>query len=123
MTNSSRLRNEEAVLDALAQGMTYAQAADTAGVVVSTVARYMQDPDFTFRLRLRNSTTANTVRMMLTARCVEATERLHGEMNNQQNAASIRVRAAHALLTTALQWRDADIDERLTSLEELARQH
>jgi len=50
-------------------------------------------------------------------------DHLHGEMNNQQNAASIRVRAAHALLTTALQWRDADIDERLTSLEELARQH
>lgn len=56
MTNSSCLRNEEAVLDALAQGMTCAQAAQTAGVVISTVARYMQDPVFTFRLRLRDRT-------------------------------------------------------------------
>ncbi len=109
-------QNKQAVLDALAKGMTYQQAADTAGVLVATVTRYAADPVFQQRLRDAQATYTATITRTLTARAAYAIDVLSREMVQGVNP-TVRVRAALGLLAEARAWRDTDLDERLTALE------
>jgi DNA-binding NarL/FixJ family response regulator len=113
--------NRNAVIEAIADGCTYQEAARQAGVQVSTVARYMQDPAFTAALHARRATIASSVSAALTSRSLDAVDLLTEAMNDPETADANRIRAATAILQHAQVWRDADIDARITELEEQAR--
>jgi len=115
------IARRNAVAEALASGATYQQAAKRAGVQVSTVARYMQDPDFTLDLNARKSTIASNTAAALTGRCLEAILKLQELMNDPRSTQTTKAKAAATILAEARAWRDTHIDERLTQLEEQAR--
>lgn len=113
--------NRNAVIEAIADGCSYQEAARQAGVQVSTVARYMQDPDFTAELHSRRATIASTVAAALTSRSLDAVDMLTEAMNDPETADANRIKAATAILQHAQSWRDVDIDQRIIMLEEQAR--
>jgi hypothetical protein len=109
--------NRNAVMAAIADGCTYQEAAHRAGVQVSTVARYMQDPEFTHALNGLRATIASTNSAALNSRCLDAIERLHSLMNDPRSTQSVQAKAASTLLAEARAWKDADIEQRLIELE------
>lgn len=110
--------NQNAVIEALAHGATYEQAAQTAGVLPATVTRYASDPAFMARVQARRATIATTTAALLTAQTRASIEHLHDVMTDPQVSDSVRVRAAGLLLTEARAWRDADMEARLVALEQ-----
>jgi transcriptional regulator with XRE-family HTH domain len=120
--DKSARHNRNKVLDAIADGCTYQQAAKRAGVQVSTVARYMQDDEFTAELQAKRATLATVTSAALTSKCLDAIEQLHSLMNDPRSTQTTKAKAASTLLAEARAWRDADIDERITELENKAQQ-
>lgn len=120
MDRSART-NRNNVLEAIANGATYEQAARHADVQVSTVARYMQDPDFLLELQMRRSTIATTTAAALTGRCLQAIQKLQALMEDPRSTQTTQAKAAATILAEARAWRDTHIEERITQLEEQAR--
>jgi hypothetical protein len=113
-------QRQEAVLDALSRGATIAQAATEARVSSRTVRAYLATPEFQHHLRTRRATTAALTTATLTHYTVEAVQRLHTLMTDPHSSPATIARAATTLLSEARAWRDTDLEERLTALEQAA---
>jgi hypothetical protein len=112
----SSAANRAAVMDALARGLTYDQAAKEAGVAQSTVTRYLAEPVFRQELRERSGDALEAVTRMLAARSVHAVNVLTREMVESPHA-STRVRAAMGILVESRAWSEARISDLLAEVE------
>jgi len=112
-----RAAADELMLEALAAGSAYENAASAAGVSARTVRRRMTDPLFAAELARRRAVRVSDLTgqiMNLGARAVSVL----GEALDAE-AVGDRLRAANLILTSLRRYRaDGDLELRLTALEE-----
>ena len=116
--------NPDALLcAALLSGLTYEAAAELSGCSRSTVARRMSEPGFRARLdRLRADALAR-VADLLAAEAIESVATLAAIRADASAPMSVRVRAATALLDSALRYRASiELDARVSALEDALNQ-
>lgn len=117
-SEASRRREaaDEVILEALAGGSSYSEAALTANVSARTVRRRMTDPAFAAELARRRALRVSD----LTGRILSLGERAIAVLGEALDADSVtdRMRAANLILTSLRRYRaDGDVDLRLTVLE------
>lgn len=116
---SARERQDELLRSALATGATYAAAGTVAGVSERTVRRRMGDPQFAAEVSVRRGEQVATVTGQLVAAGTDAVEVLRDCLRSDTD--SVRLRAAHLILTVGAQLRHAhELEERLGALETCA---
>jgi hypothetical protein len=111
-------KGEEIFMMALACGATTETAAEKAGVSRATAFRRLQDPAFRSRLQEIRSDMVHRAAGTLTAASTEAIKTL---LSLQQATVppATRLGAARSILEIGIKMREvADLDERLTALEE-----
>ena len=111
--------NRKAVLAALRKGLTMDQAAKETGLALSTIYRWLAQPDFRMELQQQHSDLLDELTRVLTARSLAAVQVLTKEMV-EGITPTTRVRAATALLNEARAQRDNQTEQRLRALEEAA---
>lgn len=113
---------EDALVLALACGLSAEQAARQAGVSVSTAYRRLDDPAFRARLDdLRRDMLARAA-AMLTAAAVEAVRTL-ADLLKPANGPSVRLNAARSVLEHGVKLRAlVEVEERLADLEQRAKE-
>ncbi|MGS2640252.1 helix-turn-helix domain-containing protein [Streptosporangium sp. G12] len=109
-------RGENAVLLALASGVSIADAARAGGVSPRTVNRWLDNHAFTTQVaELRAQLLGRTVGALIEA-SVEAVATLRCSLHADSEA--VRVRAATAILSAVITIRESvDLEERLAALE------
>jgi hypothetical protein len=117
-SKATRTANENAVIEALAEGATYTEAANRAGVLPATVTRYAADPEIMHRVQHRRDTIAANTTAAVTAATIQAIDVLIGAMHSRTTTESVRVSAARAILSEARAWRDTEIGLRLAEIED-----
>ena len=110
-------KSEDALLTALACGLSVEQAARQTGVSTRTIQRRLAEANFRFRLdELRHEMLARSC-AMLTAAGVESVRTLV-ELLKPQQAATTRLQAARAILDLGVKLRQlVDVEERVHDLE------
>jgi hypothetical protein len=118
MPQRGRRNADDVLLLALACGATMDAAAQKAGVSKATVKRRMQDPEFRRQLQEVRSDMVKRAAGTLTAASTEAIKTLLSlQQATIQNA--VRLGAARSILEIGIKMREvADMDERLTALEQ-----
>ncbi|MCP8998273.1 hypothetical protein NFC73_00775 [Pseudarthrobacter sp. RMG13] len=119
-TNESFSRGQRAALTALMVTPSVRTAARTAGIGVSTLRRWLTQPDFQQEYRrLSRETHQQAVSAVLSAQqeAVSVLVRLMGSASSDA-----RLRAASKLLDVGHRIAEDDLDQRLTRLEEMAEQ-
>lgn len=116
------LRGDGAILEALAEGCTWAEAADRAGVSRRTVARRMERPAFRVRLAELRREAFDRGAAVLASSLVECSRRLVDIALQPASAAVLptatRLRALGMVLDAAADHRQVtDFDDRLCALE------
>jgi len=114
-------RGQRAALTALLITTSVRTAAQTAGIGVSTLRRWLTQPDFQEEYRrLSRETHQQAVSAVLSAQreAVAVLVRLLGS-----TSADVRLRAASKLLDVGHRIAEDDLDQRLARLEEIAEQH
>jgi hypothetical protein len=103
---------------ALLGGMNFTEASQAAGIVISTLWRWMREPDFKQALREGRLDLMEGAVGKIQQACSEAVETLQSVMRNEQSPASSRVAAARCVIEMALKAVELqDIESRLTALE------
>ena len=106
-------------MEALLDGASVQGAADAAGVNRKTITRWLQDATFWKLYQVNSRTTIELAARRLTGKLDGAVELLGQIMNDASAPAGVRLRAAQLALDGALKLLEvADIQERLTALEE-----
>ena len=110
-------KSEDALLTALACGLSVEQAARQTGVSTRTIQRRLTEANFSFRLdELRHEMLARSC-AMLTAAGVESVRTLV-ELLKPQQAANTRLQAARAILDLGVKLRQlVDVEEQVHELE------
>lgn len=119
-TNERFSRGQRAALTALMVTPSVRTAARTAGIGVSTLRRWLTQPDFQQEYRrVSRETHQQAVSAVLSAQqeAVAVLVRLMGSAS-----ADARLRAASKLLDLGHRIAGDDLDQRLTRLEEIAKQ-
>ncbi len=107
----------------LARGMTIREAARLAGMSERTARRRLADPEFAQSVQSLTAQLSSEVAAGLTALAPEALRTL-GELMRRGNKAEVRQRAATAVLTLGLRYREGqDAQRRLAVLESAALEH
>ncbi len=120
-TKPGRRAADAVLLVALAGGCTYAEAAATAGVSVSTVDRRMTDRSFRYRLDAIRAQVLARAADKLAASSISAVSAIE-ELIEPHNPPTVRLAAARALLDQAARYRAAaDLDMRVAALDEALR--
>jgi hypothetical protein len=113
----ARQAKDEILIEALASGMTYAEAGKTAGLTSRTVSRRLEDPEFSVRVSRRRGDRVAQVTGALTAMSTEALQVLRECMADGRPAD--RLRAAQLTLVLMSRFRhDTEIEDRLAALEQ-----
>jgi transcriptional regulator with XRE-family HTH domain len=103
---------------ALLQGMSYEEAATSAGCSRSTVSRRMNDPGFRARLDGLRAETLARVADVLAAEAIESVATLARIRSDPEVSPSIQARAAATLIDSALRYRaSVDLDQRVAAME------
>jgi hypothetical protein len=115
-------KSDDALLLALACGLSAEQAARQAGVSAATVHRRLRDPAFKCRVDdLRRDMLARAA-AMLTAAAVEAVRTL-ADLLKPANGPSVRLNAARSVLEHGVKLRGlVEVEDRLADLEERAKE-
>lgn len=109
---------DAALCAALLHGLTYDAAAQAAGCSRSTVARRMADPAFRARLDVLRTEALARVADLLAGEAIHAVHTLAEIRADPDAPASVRARAACALLDSATKYRAAvDLDARVAAVE------
>ncbi len=110
---------QRAAIAALLEGQTQATAATSAGVGRQTVSRWLSEPAFSAALREGSDGAIRAASARLAALTEHAIAAIAATMAQPASpGATVRLRAADALLSQALKMREhADILERLAILE------
>jgi hypothetical protein len=118
MPKTHRKKREEALLLALACGATVESAAQSVGLGQRTVFRRLADPEFRKRLQSLRGDMVQRTAGTLTAAASEAIRTLLSLLQSMSPAA-VRLGAARTILEMGIKMREfADLEERLTTLEE-----
>jgi len=103
---------------ALLRGSTYETAATEAGYSRSTVSRRMADPAFRSRLDALRAEVLARVADRLAAESLESVTTLARIRSDKHSSPSVQIRAANALINSALRYRAAvELDARVAALE------
>lgn len=110
---------QKAAIAALLEGQTQGGAARAAGVARQTLGKWLNNPDFAQALREGSDGAIRAASARLAALTEAAVDSIEASMTQPTTpGASLRLRAADALLSHALRIREhADILERLSELE------
>lgn len=104
---------------ALLAGVSYEVAAQSAGCSRSTVVRRMNDPAFRVRLDAMRRDVFARATDQLAAQTMSAIETLAEITADRESPATVRVRAATALLDSAMKFRAAvEIEARMAAIEQ-----
>jgi hypothetical protein len=118
VAHRGRKSADEALLLALACGATVESAARAAGVSSRTAHRRLADPGFHGRVQQVRSDMVQRTSGTLTAAAAESVRTLL-ELQKAPTPAAVRLGAARAILEMGMRLRElADVEERLTALEE-----
>ena len=111
-----RAAADEMVIEALATGSTYREAADLAGVSARTVRRRMEGVEFTARVARRRAEFLNTVTGRLAAMPDLAVDALQVAL--LAGTTTERLRAADMVLAQSRRFTaDTDVSQRLVAVE------
>lgn len=114
--HGSKERMRDAAVAALLTHPTHAAAAAAAGIGLSTLTRWLQDPAFAAAVREARRRTLEQALGTLSAATAEAVETLRACLGAEGEA--VRVRAAVAILEHALRGGEvSDLEERIAALE------
>ena len=116
--NGNITRKQAAAVKALLEHGSLEDAANAAGVSTKTIYRWRQDPLFVAALdKAQGDEIRNAVRVLVVD--LRANHEVMREIRDKPTATpGIRLRAAQALDTSLLRWKEIiDIDTRLTALE------
>lgn len=113
-TVGRREAQDELIITALATGMRYEQAGEVAGCSGRTVARRMEDADFSRRVSKRRGERVVAAAGQLTSLSDEAIEAIRGCLEDEDPR--VRLSAAKTLLDLAVKFRNShdlevEIDE------------
>ena len=112
----ARSVEDEALKDALATGLTYAEAGELVGVSERTVRRRMSDQPFAAEVSRRRGEHVSSLAGLLVTAGADAVHVLRESLHD--DAAAVRLRAAQLLLTLGTQLRHAhELEQRLAALE------
>jgi hypothetical protein len=112
-----RAAQDEVIVEALARGFSYPEAAAFGGVVARTVGRRMEDREFRRRVSLRRAEVVGEQTGLLVSASHEAIAVLQQEMRSAERSLD-RVRAASLLLTFAFRFRHGfELENRLSFVE------
>jgi hypothetical protein len=118
MADKLRKKADDALLMALACGVTVENAAAKVGLSTRTVYRRLADADFCKRLQKVRTDMVERATAMLTAAGMEAVKTLL-VLQQAATPAAVRLGAARAVLEIGIKMREvADIEQRLAALEE-----
>jgi cell division protein FtsB len=116
------MRNEDALLLALACGASVEAAAKQCGLAERTVYRRLEDPDFKTRLQDVRSDMVRRAAGMLTAAAGQAVGTLLA-LQKESVSAAVRLGAARAVLELGIKVREvAELEARMDELEALVKQ-
>lgn len=112
-------RRKETALAALLSHKTVKEAAEAIQISESTLYRYLKEEDFRQAYRAARKMRIECATQQIQDALDESIMTLRGIMEQDDNAASVRVSAARTLLEYALKMTDQiDILERLEALED-----
>jgi hypothetical protein len=118
MAQKGKRNADNQLLLALACGASVENAARQAGVSESTAYRRLADPDFSQRLKELRADMVQRTAGALTAAATEAVRTLL-ELQKPSAPPAVRLGAARSVLEIGVKLREvADLEERLTALEE-----
>lgn len=118
-TDTWSQENADSVLcAALLSGLNYEAAAELSGCSRSTVARRMREPGFRARLDQLRAEALARVADHLAAEAIESVSTLASIRSHPNTPATVKVRAATAILEAALKYRATiELEARLSALE------
>jgi hypothetical protein len=120
MSRNGRRNTDHQLLMALACGVTVENAARQAGISPATAYRRLADAAFRRRLQALRGDMVSRTAGTLTAAATEAVRTLL-ELLKSPASAAVRLGAARAVLEMGMKVREvADLEERLTALEQAA---
>lgn len=112
----ARSVEDEALKDALATGLTYAEAGEVVGVSERTVRRRMSEQEFAADVSRRRGEHVSSLAGQLVTAGTEAVHVLRESLH--ADVPAVRLRAAQLLLTLGTQLRHAhELEQRLAALE------
>jgi hypothetical protein len=114
-------RKMEEAITALLTCPNLAVAAETAGIAQSTLKRWMRDEIFDQRYREERDRLLDTAVNLLRAKSVESVNVLVSVQNDPLAPPAVRVSAARSIISLGMAGEMLEIEERLSELEELAR--
>lgn len=119
MDNWQPSAKQRAALEALLDGANIQTAADLAGVNRKTVTRWLGDPKFWKTYQVNSRASLELAARRLTGKLDAAVALLGNIMDDSDAPAGVRLRAAQQVIDGSLKLLEvADIQERLTALEE-----
>jgi hypothetical protein len=120
MPHKGRKNADQLLLMALVCGATVEAAARAADISQATAHRRLKDPEFCNQIQQTKADMVQRTASMLTASGMESVKTLL-ELQKSSNTGSVRLGAARAVLEIGMKAREfAELEERLTSLEEQA---
>jgi hypothetical protein len=112
-----RAAQQEIAAQAIADGATYARAAELAGVVRRTITRWAKDPAFAARVSELRSEVVSRVTGELLSHGPDAVFAIRRELSEAERSAD-RLRAATLLLSLAHRYREqTELHERMREIE------
>lgn len=117
VTNNLPARHERALL-ALMHSPTIGQAAELAGISEPTIHRWLRDPAFAAAYRAARNQAVEQAIGRLQQTTSDAVSTIECVMNDPENPAGVRLRAAETVLNTALRAIELfDLETRMAALE------
>ena len=116
-------RKKELAIGALLTCATLTEAAASCGIGESTLRRWLCDEGFAQRYRRERTRMLDSTVNLLRQKSIAAVETLAGIADDKGSPAGARVSAARSLVELAIKGAEVqDLEERLTELEEIAKE-
>jgi DNA-binding transcriptional MerR regulator len=116
-------RQKELAIAALLAVPTLGEAAQVCGVSERTLRRWLQDEIFAQRYRRERTRMLESAVNLLRRKSMAAVETLTEVADDKQSPAGARVSAARSLIELAIKGAEVqDLEERITELEQVARE-
>jgi hypothetical protein len=114
-------RRKEVAIAALLEHASLQEAAASCGLSERTLRRWLTNEEFQEQYRAERDRLLETAQNLLRAKSVEAVEVLVSVSNDQASPSAVRVSAARSIISLGIAGEILDVENRLTELEEIAR--
>jgi hypothetical protein len=116
-------RRKEQAIAALLMCPSLPAAAANCGISESTLRRWLRNESFAWRYRQERTRMLDSTVNLLRQKSIAAVETLAGIADDKGSPAGARVSAARSLVELAIKGAEVqDLEERLTELEEIAKE-